>query len=303
MDEIDLRALRLFVTALDEGSFSAGARALGLTQPTVSRTVAALEAKLGTSLVGRSTRRFEPTTAGWVLHREGRAALAQAEAALILTRRAAHDRGRIVVAVKADGDAGLLERALPSWEQDRAPVGLLFTDPANLAWAVRTGEADLCLVAGPVDLDGLESDVVLVEPRLAILPADHRLAAAAEIGLDDLVEEPVAAWPGLPAQLDRYYAGLRPDDPDRPGRRPEVSDLAEVVRLAELGRAITFLPTSSALRFGGRRIALVPVHDLEPSELRVAWRASSRDLVLASFIRHLQDSANLSDRPEPLRSA
>ena len=57
------RARALLVTA-EEGSYSAAARALGSTQPTIGRQVAALEEELGVTLVQRVGRGLELTEAG-----------------------------------------------------------------------------------------------------------------------------------------------------------------------------------------------------------------------------------------------
>ncbi|WP_264048891.1 LysR family transcriptional regulator [Methylobacterium flocculans] len=57
----DWALYRTLLSVLDEGSLSAAARALGLTQPTVARHVDALEAALGADLFVRSQRGLEPT--------------------------------------------------------------------------------------------------------------------------------------------------------------------------------------------------------------------------------------------------
>ncbi|MDO8353000.1 MAG: LysR family transcriptional regulator [Aestuariivirga sp.] len=57
-------ALRLFISVVDTGSFSAAAEMLGISISVVSRGIAALEAELGTRLLKRSTRRVALTEAG-----------------------------------------------------------------------------------------------------------------------------------------------------------------------------------------------------------------------------------------------
>ncbi|WP_218920483.1 helix-turn-helix domain-containing protein [Lentzea guizhouensis] len=52
---MDLRHLRAFVAVVDAGTFTDAAATLGLTQASVSRSVAALEAALGARLLQRST--------------------------------------------------------------------------------------------------------------------------------------------------------------------------------------------------------------------------------------------------------
>jgi DNA-binding transcriptional LysR family regulator len=284
MDEATLADLRAFVVAVGCGSFSAAARELGTTQPTVSRTVARLEARLAVPLLVRSTRGLVPTAAGAVLEREARRVLDQAAAAVELTRRAHRAPGRLVVAVKPDGDAGALEQVLPAMESSGHRVDLLLRETHLLPAAVRTGEADACLVAGPVALDGLEHDVLLAEQRYAVLPADHPLAARDVLAPADLAAEVVARWPHLPAGLDHFYRGAAADEP-APAHGADVEGLAEALRMVELGRVVTFLPASVVARFARPGIRAVPVEGLAPSTLVVAWRIGSADPVLAGFVR------------------
>jgi DNA-binding transcriptional LysR family regulator len=57
-------ALRLFISVVDTGSFSAAGELLGISTSVVSRGIAALEAELGIRLLQRSTRRVALTEAG-----------------------------------------------------------------------------------------------------------------------------------------------------------------------------------------------------------------------------------------------
>lgn len=57
----DWNQIRAFLATVEEGSLSAAARALALTQPTLSRQIAALEADLGVVLFERIGKRLEPT--------------------------------------------------------------------------------------------------------------------------------------------------------------------------------------------------------------------------------------------------
>lgn len=62
MDRLDM--MRLFVRVVETGSFSEAARIEGVTQPTVSKSVAALETRLGAKLLHRSSRAVSVTPAG-----------------------------------------------------------------------------------------------------------------------------------------------------------------------------------------------------------------------------------------------
>lgn len=56
--------LRLFIRVVETGSFSKASRSLGITQPTATKHVAALERRLGARLLHRSTRGVTPTEVG-----------------------------------------------------------------------------------------------------------------------------------------------------------------------------------------------------------------------------------------------
>jgi len=62
MDRIT--GMQLFIRVVETGSFSKAAAELGITQPTATKHVAALEARLGARLLHRSTRGVTPTEVG-----------------------------------------------------------------------------------------------------------------------------------------------------------------------------------------------------------------------------------------------
>ena len=71
---------RSFLGALQEGSLSAAARALGITQPTVGRHISALEGSLGLALFTRSQTGLRPTEAALTLRPYAEAMRSTAEA-------------------------------------------------------------------------------------------------------------------------------------------------------------------------------------------------------------------------------
>lgn len=84
MDKLDWNHLRALQATVTQGSFSAAARALGLTQPTLSRQIHALEQQIGATLFERRGRRLSLTQVGQELtqHLDN---MAEAAAAMQLT--------------------------------------------------------------------------------------------------------------------------------------------------------------------------------------------------------------------------
>ncbi len=77
-----LRAMRVFVRALELGSLSSTAREFGTTQPTLSKMLAQLEQSLSVRLFERSTRGLAPTEQGRRFYADAKLVLEQFEAAV-----------------------------------------------------------------------------------------------------------------------------------------------------------------------------------------------------------------------------
>jgi len=107
-----LQQLALFVRTVESGSFSKAAREFGLSQPSVSRAISALERRLGVKLLVRTTRQVSATDAGEALMGRAR------EALLAIDDAESAARG-------ADRLSGVLRVALPPGYGARRIVPLL----------------------------------------------------------------------------------------------------------------------------------------------------------------------------------
>ncbi len=94
-----LQELAVFVRAAESGSFSRAARELGLSQPSVSRIIGELEARLGVTLLLRTTRRITVTDAGALFLDRAREILAEIEDAEDAARGVDSLRGTIRLAI------------------------------------------------------------------------------------------------------------------------------------------------------------------------------------------------------------
>ena len=91
-----LTSMAIFVRVADLGSFTAAAAEFGLSTQMVSKHVMALEQRLGSRLLHRTTRKQSLTEIGRLYHRRCQAILAEVDAAEALTEQArAVPRGRL----------------------------------------------------------------------------------------------------------------------------------------------------------------------------------------------------------------
>src|SRR5580658_10793709 len=84
-----LVAMETFVRVVEAGSFSGAAKQLRVGQPSVSKTVAQLEERLGVRLLLRSTQGLTPTEAGRNFYDRAKRSIEEAEEAESAARGAA----------------------------------------------------------------------------------------------------------------------------------------------------------------------------------------------------------------------
>jgi DNA-binding transcriptional LysR family regulator len=271
------RPLRYFVAVAEELNFARAAERLGIAAPPLSRAISQLETQLGVTLLQRTTRSVVLTPAGRVLLDEARPALAALDAAARRAQRAAGPKHRLVVALKADMDGGLLEDIMLAYEREQpgVPLEVRLCGWREQAELVRDGRADVALDATPTDdAADLDAEPLLTEPRLAALAADDPLAAAETVTMADIE----GAF--RPTHEPTVWHGRGHDE------LPRYNELAEMMRFVELGRVVALLPRSVCERYPRPgRITYKNVADAAPGTLSVVWPRRSTSLAVAAFVR------------------
>ncbi|MEH0824900.1 MULTISPECIES: LysR family transcriptional regulator [Micromonospora] len=277
---METRELRYFVAVAEELHFGRAARRLGIAQPPLSRAIRQLERRLGVTLLERDSRSVALTAAGSVLLREGRAALDAVDAAGRRTRRAgeaANGGPGLVLATKAGASSELLPKLLDAYaaEPDAVPVEVLLCGIGEQERLLRDGRADVALLHLPFDsTTGLDTEELVTEQQVAVLPAGHPLARRPHL----LMAE-VETLPGLPMPRWPRADGSYPEGPG-----PEVRDHAQLFQLIALGRTAVVLPESVRSLLLADLVA-VPVPDAPAVTTVIAWPPHSRSRPLAALIR------------------
>jgi DNA-binding transcriptional LysR family regulator len=178
--------LRQFVAVAREEHMTRAAELLGVPQPTLSRSVARLEAELGVPLFTRPGRSVRLTRHGRYLLDSAERALAPLAAALeLVTGEADPLRGRVALGFLHTLGGEVVPHLLKGFRASYPGVRFaLVQDGGNALLArLRDGEIDLCLTAPlPAGPDVLTRG--LAEQRIDLfVPAGHRLAAYAGGGV------------------------------------------------------------------------------------------------------------------------
>lgn len=199
---IKLRHIRAFLDIAAEGGLSPVARAHGISQPALSRTLAEMEDLLGVPLFRREKRRLVLTEAGAVFRRHASLGLQALEAGAAALRPGA-DGGSIRVGILPTAATRLFPRVALRFRAIRPGTLLkIETGPHSyLLRLLRDGDIDLMIGRMPVagEMAGLAFRHLYEEEIVLVARADHPMAA-----------QPVAAvLPAVPLILPPEGALIR----------------------------------------------------------------------------------------------
>ncbi len=194
---LDVKRLNILREVSVQGSFSAAADALYLSQSAVSQQIATLEREVGMKLLDRTREGPKLTDAGRVLVSHAEAAIARLdEAERELASIAGLEGGELRLASFPSASATLLTEAVSIFHRRHPNVRLSVVDaePEESLPRLRGGELDLALTfdyrttPAPAERD-LERVPVLTESMYVALPTEHELAAREVVPLAALADE------------------------------------------------------------------------------------------------------------------
>src|SRR5687767_10184204 len=177
---VEIRHLRLVAAIAEQGSMTAAARTLDLTQPALSHQLRELEARLRSPLFVRTARRMVLTPAGEQLAHLARTVLAQVDA---FERQAlegdfAETRGVIRIATECYTAYHWLPAVLRDF-RDRWPnvdLRVSAEHTSSPIRALRDGALDLALVYTPVDDKRVRLEPLFDDELVLVTAPDHRFA-------------------------------------------------------------------------------------------------------------------------------
>jgi DNA-binding transcriptional LysR family regulator len=147
------------------------------------------------------------------------------------------------------------------------------------------GRIDVGYVRLPIDEAGLRVTPLYTEPRVAVLPAGHRLAGKEQVTEADLAGEPLI-WPG--------------DEGTQPTRRPHPNagylarGVDETLEHVAAGRGISFLARSATVFYSHPEVVYVPVPDLAPDQVCLAVAAPRTSPMVDDFFAAAQATAEVT---------
>ncbi|MFD4605161.1 LysR family transcriptional regulator [Streptomyces sp. NPDC058464] len=255
--DVTLRQLAVFVAIADHEGFGAAAAALGMSQSSVSHSLAALERAVQGELVRRAAP-VRPTPLGDVLLPHARATLSAARGftAAASAHTSATAAGSIGLAVPPTAARGLLPGLLRLWHEQLPQVEITLFEGLDeeIAEWLESGTVDAAIL---IDPDPLPSGALhlATDAYEAVVRSDHPLAREESIELADLLEDPLlATTSGCETQVKHLHALT--GQPYRPTQR--IRELTTLLCMVEAGLGVAIVPSLAASMLSDT-LTLVPL--------------------------------------------
>jgi DNA-binding transcriptional LysR family regulator len=304
MRHIELRHLRYFVAVAEAGSVMAGARAVAIVQPALSRQIRELEEAIGTPLLTRMTKGVALTAAGASFVADARQLLAglrdSRERAL---RCAAGQLGELRLGVLPNYlPLPVVSNVLKAFRASCPDVKLSIAPmlSAEQASAIVSGHLDGGIMAWRSDEAPQLAGVRLLSDRFVLaMPASPGRRAKAPRSLADLAERPFVWFdPQRSAAHHRFLI----EQCRRAGFTPRIaqvgSDVPTLIGLVSAGMGCAFVPESAAPACP-RTVRLVALEDVaERFDVEFVFDRAACAPVVTRFVDALRDAAAVPASPQ-----
>jgi DNA-binding transcriptional LysR family regulator len=277
-----VRDLRYFLAVVEAASFTAAAERLYVSQPALSKQVRALEKSLGQTLLCRDNRGICLTPAGAVFLPHAREVVDRwDEARSALARQA----NTVVVGLQTSPGRNLLPRIraqLPEeieLELRQVPWG-----DASCGLADRSTEAAFCWL--PLPEPSAYRWVTLARERRVVAVAEQDpLAERESVTFAEIAGEPMLALPESAGPLRDHFLAIAQRDGVPPVIGGVVADAEATYEAVADGQGVVLLAEGNAPVLARACVRIVPVADLPPSELVLAWRADSESVPVRRLVQ------------------
>jgi len=284
---IDIKPLRYFVTLAETRHFGRAAARLNLSQPPLSRQLAALEASLGVTLIERSPRSVTLTAAGERFYADAKAILASVEQAVSNAQAAASgEAGKLAIGFTMCAAYNVVPGYARAFGAAYPEVALSLREVVSndLAAQVVAGHIDAAIMFPHVPGKGLVTRTILREPLCVALSRGHPRARARRLRIAQLAGEPFVlaseeVAPTLRATILEHCrsGGFEPDI------RFEVQLQQTVLSLVDEGVGVALVPASMRkAQLAG--VVFKPLVDAPLVEQVLAWSPANRNPCLGRFL-------------------
>ncbi len=298
--KLDLLSLRLFLTVCEEKSIGRAAERESITPSAVTKRIQDLEYLFDVKLLYRGAKGTIPTPVGEALADHARSIFALVDGMRTdLSEFAQGAKGHVRISAVPSALVGFLAVELRDFTETYPRIDLDIREQmsSEVVHSVATGTADIGIYATPPEIPGeVETYAYKHDELVAVLPADHPLAARASIAFQDLLSADIVGVSensSVMSQLRRAAAELN----QHLNLRYQAHSNEVARELVAAGFGVTVLPRGLAASARSGHIVSVPLSDAwARREMRVCVRRGALPAQTRAMVEFL-----IGNVPDPKR--
>lgn len=243
---MEIYQLRYFVAVAETGNFTKAAARSFISQPSLSQQILNLEEELGQTLFHRLGRKVSLTPAGELLLDRAHRIIAEADDAVREIKEDPAQGHRVSVGVIPTVAHFFLPAVVAYCRANEVKLHLHTREDfrPTVVQAVLDGDLELGVVSLPVNEPRIETSVLFSEPLLLAIAADHPLATAPSVTLEDLRDQDFIML-GTGSSTATQVQRLLGDHDFEPRVVHRAAQLSTAKALTALGVGISVLPRSA----------------------------------------------------------
>lgn len=297
---MEIRKLEAFCRVVELKSFTQAAKAMLLSQPTVSEQIRNLENELDQKLLDRLNREAIPTPAGRVLYKYAAKIIkTRDEAIQAMQHYSGKMVGRIIIGCGTIPGTYILPQLISRFRRLHPSIqpALRITSSRTIAEKVLAGEQELGLIGARWNENGLAWMPMFFDELTVAVHPDHPFAARQSVSLDDLVKQPfILREPGSGTRkviariLER--SGLQEKDLQEVA---EIGSTAAVKEAVKAGIGISILSKRAVLddvACGSLFTVDLQQHDLHRPFYLIQRKNRELSPVASAFVDYLKNKKN-----------
>lgn len=298
--EINTRKLGYFVAVAEELHFSKAAERVHLAQQALSRQIKELENLVGAKLLERTTRKVTLTPAGEAFLAGARTALAALDEAASAARRAARGLAGTLRLGYVPGAALELTPLILAEFAERHPAVVVEMQefPVHDSSAgLASGAADVAFVRLPKGIPNIETEVLFVDPVVAMVPNSHHLVGRGSVSAKDLVSDPITNGDTVDEAYRAFWCLEAARDESTKARLVPITSITEEAQVVAAGAAIAVTSVVVMHYMALPGVRFLAINDWPGSAIALGWHRGERSPLVAQF---LEVALSVRDRESEL---
>jgi DNA-binding transcriptional LysR family regulator len=249
LNRYDLISLRLFVSVVDLGSLTSGAKEFGISLAAASKRISELEIHVGQTLLVRGKKGVLPSSAGEAMYRHcvelvGR--LAQLSHAMADFHLATH--GHLRIWANPSAFAHFLPNMMSLMSKHHPQIRMELEDVLSheAVHTVVSGGAELGVIAENTPAEGLQTLLCEEDELVLIAPPQHALCREHPVRLQDILSYELVGM-NMSTSLMRQINGQASLSGQAPRLRVQVRGFDTMCKMVAADVGVAIMPHLSAL--------------------------------------------------------